>query len=245
MATQYYALIIGNNRYQNLPTLETAVNDARAIDELLRTRYGFKTRLLVDANRAEILTALNEYRESLGPDDSLLVYYAGHGELDQQNLRGYWLPVNAERQNTTEWISDQMVTDQIALMRARHVLVVADSCYSGAMTRSSALTLKSIKGDQMNLLVKKAKLPSRTVLTSGGEQPVLDAGGGEHSIFAKVLLEVLQSNEGVLEGSALYNALFDPVRARAAEFKVDQSPRYSQLADAGHLNGEFLFIPRT
>lgn len=240
----YHALIIGNNRYQKLPTLETAVNDARALDDLLRTRYGFKTRLLIDASRAEILTALNEYRESLRADDSLLVYYAGHGELDQQNLRGYWLPVNAERQNTTEWISDQMVTDQIALMQARHVLVVADSCYSGAMTRSSSLTLRSLKGDQMNLLVKKAKLPSRTVLTSGGEQPVLDVGGGEHSIFAKVLLDVLAANQGVLEGSALYDALFDPVRARAAEFNVDQSPRYSQLADAGHLNGEFLFIPR-
>ena len=243
-AGTYHALIIGNNRYQSLPTLETAVNDAKALDELLRARYGFKTRLLIDATRAEILTALNEYRESLGASDSLLVYYAGHGELDQQNLRGYWLPVNAQRQNTTEWISDQMVTDQIALMQAKHVLVVADSCYSGAMTRSSALTLKSLKGDQISLLVKKAKLPSRTVLTSGGEQPVLDVGGGEHSIFASVLLGILRSNEGVLEGSALYNALFDPVRARAAEFKVDQSPRYSQLADAGHLNGEFLFIPR-
>jgi Caspase domain/Sel1 repeat len=244
-AGNYYALIIGNNHYQNMPTLETAVNDAKALDEVLRERYGFKTTLLLDADRAQILTALNDYRTSLKTDDSLLVYYAGHGELDAQNLRGYWLPVNAQRGNTTEWISDQQVTDQIALMQAKHVLVVADSCYSGAMTRSSALTLKSLKGDQINLLIKKAKLPSRTVLTSGGEQPVLDVGGGQHSIFAKVLLEILKSNDGVLEGSALYDALFDPVRQTAAQYKVDQSPRYSQLADAGHLNGEFLFIPRT
>jgi hypothetical protein len=39
--------------------------------------------------------------------------------------------------------------------------------------------------------------------------------------------------------------LFDEVRGSAARYKVNQEPRYSQIADAGHLNGEFLFIPRS
>jgi hypothetical protein len=82
------------------------------------------------------------------------------------------------------------------------------------------------------------------VLTSGGEQPVLDAGGGGHSIFARVFLQILRNNDRVMEGSALYGALFDEVRESAAKYKVNQEPRYSQIADAGHLNGEFLFIPR-
>jgi hypothetical protein len=34
------------------------------------------------------------------------------------------------------------------------------------------------------------------------------------------------------------------VKRAAAQFKVDESPRYSGLPDAGHMNGEFLFIPR-
>src|SRR5690606_21893347 len=150
----------------------------------------------------------------------------------------------AERNNTTEWISDQMITDQISLMAARHVLVVADSCYSGVMTRNSGLRLVANGGDAAELrrLEKLAKLPSRTVLTSGGEQPVLDGGGGEHSIFAKQLLDILRNNDRVLEGSALYDALFDGVHDAAQQFGVDQSPRYSMLADAGHLNGEFLFV---
>ncbi len=96
----------------------------------------------------------------------------------------------------------------------------------------------------MQRLVKLAKLPSRTVLTSGGEQPVLDAGGGGHSIFARVFMQILRENDKVLDGTALYGALFDPVRQTAAKYKVSQEPRYSQIVDAGHLNGEFLFIPR-
>jgi predicted nucleic acid-binding Zn-ribbon protein len=243
---QYYALIIGNNRYQNLPSLDTPIADASAVDEVLRTRYGFKTKVLSNASRADILTAINDYRQTLKSDDSLLIYYAGHGELDKQNLRGYWLPVNAQRDNTTEWISDQSITDLVGQMAARHVMIVADSCYSGVMTRNSGIGLIAKAGDeaQVKRLLKLAKLPSRTVLTSGGQQPVLDAGGGGHSIFARAFMEALRDNQGVLEGSALYGQIFDPVRQTAAKYKVSQEPRYSQIVDAGHLNGEFLFIPQ-
>lgn len=241
----YYALIIGNNLYQNMPNLESAVNDARAIDQVLKDHYGFKTRLLLNATRADILGALNEFRQSLGERDSLLIYYAGHGEIDEHKLVGYWLPVNARRDDTTEWISDAMITGQIEQMTARHVLVVADSCYSGAMTRSSGVRLiaTSAQSGEMKRLIRLAKLRSRTVLTSGGVAPVLDGGGGANSIFARSLIDVLSSNKSVLEASALYNQVFDPVRRAAARFKVDESPRYSELADADHRNGDFLLIP--
>jgi Caspase domain/Sel1 repeat len=246
IAGTYYALIIGNNSYQFMPNLETAVNDAHAVDKVLKEHYGFKTRVLENSTRAQLLSALNDYRMSLKDSDNLLIYYAGHGELDAKNLRGYWLPVNARRDDATEWVSDQMITDQIALMAARHVLVVADSCYSGSMTRSSGLRLVSKGTDdaEVKRITALSKLPSRTVLTSGGEMPVLDGGGGANSIFARALLDILNRNEGILEGSALWNQLFDPVRQAAARFKVEQSPRYSVLPDAGHMNGEFLFVPR-
>lgn len=243
----YYALVIGNNRYQNMPNLETAVADAQAIDGVLRQRYGFKTKMLLNATRADILQALNDYRQSLQADDSLLIYYAGHGELDRANAEGYWLPVNAQRDNTVEWISGQQITAQINLMAARHVMVVADSCYQGIMTRGTGVGFPRGGGEAAELrrLTNLSKLPSRTVLTSGGEQPVLDSGGGQHSIFAQVLIGVLQSNDRVMEGGSLYNAVFDDVRRASSKLKQEQSPRYDVLADAGHRNGEFLFIPVT
>ena len=243
----YHALLIGNNKYQHMPNLETAVSDALAVDDVLRKRYGFKTRVLVDATRADILQALVDYRQTLKPDDSLLIYYAGHGELDRQNAQGYWLPVNAQRDSSVEWVSGQQITAQINLMNARHVMVVADSCYQGVMTRGNGIGFPGVVGDaaQIKRLTNLAKLPSRTVLTSGGEQPVLDSGGGAHSIFAQVFLRVLTTNDRVLEGGALYDAIFDDVRKSAARLKQEQSPRYDVLADAGHRNGEFLFIPLT
>jgi hypothetical protein len=238
----FHALIIGNDEYQFMPKLQSAVNDARAVDRVLREHYGFKTRMLLNASRADILSALNDYRQSLGERDSFLIYYAGHGELNERSLLGYWLPVNAKRDDTTEWISDRMITDQIGLMPARHIMVIADSCYSGAMTRSSGVRLTAASGET-TAIKRLALLTSRTVLTSGGQEPVLDGGAGSNSIFAHALIDALSNNQGVLQGGALWSQVFDPVRRGAARFKVDQSPRYSELADAGHLNGDFLLIP--
>ena len=79
----YHALVIGNNDYTKLPKLETAVADAEAMTELLKTRYGFKVQLLRNATRNDILRALNRYGAEFTEDDNLLVYYAGHGWLDR------------------------------------------------------------------------------------------------------------------------------------------------------------------
>ncbi len=56
---RYHALVIGNNDYQNLPKLNTAVSDATATAKLLREKYGFDVKLLVDATRLDILRSLS------------------------------------------------------------------------------------------------------------------------------------------------------------------------------------------
>src|SRR5207249_4337072 len=176
----YYALVIGNQKYQKLPRLDTAADDALAVSEVLTNRYGFKATTLIDATRYQILSELNRLRTQLTEKDNLLIYYAGHGEIDRANLRGHWLPVDAEPDSDANWISSVAITDILNAMSVKHVLVVADSCYSGAMTRSSIGQLDpGITEDARITWIKAlAKARSRTVLTSGGVQPVMDGGGG-------------------------------------------------------------------
>ena len=100
----YYALVIGNDDYALLPKLTTAVKDARSVAYVLRATYGFKTRLLVNARRSQIVAALSDYRRELGADASLLVYYAGHGYRDAKADRAYWLPVDAAPEDVTNRI---------------------------------------------------------------------------------------------------------------------------------------------
>ena len=178
---KFYALVIGNNDYKNIPKLESAIVDAKAVGTLLEKEYGFRVTQLIDANRYQILSELSRFRSVLTERDSFLVYYAGHGILDDDIQRGYWLPVDAEANNFANWLSTTEVVDHVNGMKALHVMVVADSCFSGALVRGVrpvfGRSSNQEKADHHALIRRLAKKRSRTVLTSGGLEPVLDSGG--------------------------------------------------------------------
>ena len=234
---RFHALVIGNNDYKHLKDLEMAVVDAEAVAEVLEQRYGFDVEVLVDATRYDIISALSRLRAELNETDNLLIYYAGHGSLDIGSDEGYWLPVDAEPDNPVNWISNNDISGQLRAMSAKHVMVVADSCYSGKLTRSVAAQLKT-GTERTAWLARMNGRRSRTALTSGGLEPVLDAGGGDHSVFAKAFLEALRDNTQVLDGQALFDAIKLPIVVNA-----DQTPEYADVRKAGHDGGDFLFVP--
>ena len=243
---QYYALVIGNNNYKTLPTLDTPINDSTAVAKILKEKYDFKTKVLQNANRYQILSELNKLRAKLNEKDNLLIYYAGHGELDKINMRGHWLPVDADADNTANWISTVAVTDILNSMSVKHVMVVSDSCYSGAMTRSSLARIEAgTDSDKKSEWLKAMlKARSRTVLTSGGLKPVMDGGGGQHSVFANAFIKALNGNDTLLEGQTLYRKVSAGIVAIAAEYGIEQVPEYAPIRHAGHESGEFFFVPR-
>ena len=240
----YYALIIGNSSYREFPPLETPANDAQAIATVLERKYGFKTQVLIDADRYAILETLNTYRERLTEQDNFLLYYAGHGTLDEQNDRGHWLPVDASPNNPANWISNVTITDYINTMSAKHVMVIADSCYSGTLTRGVRPSLEGGKSEELEIefYKKLAKITSRTALTSGGTQPVMDGGGGAHSIFANSLLESLNSNDGVLQGPDLYFEVRQRVSSSGFN-EIGQVPAFDVIQNTGDLGAPFFFVP--
>ncbi|MFO1286952.1 MAG: caspase family protein [Rubrivivax sp.] len=232
---RFHALVIGNNTYRHLDRLETAINDARAIGDVLRTHYAFEVRLLTDATRADIVEVLDEYRSRLEPGDNLLIYYAGHGWLDPEADKGFWLPVDAQQDKRTQWVSNDTVRDALRALKAKHVLVVADSCFSGALTRGATPRA----GRSSDYLLRMSRLKARQVLSSGGLEPVADSTGGGHSPFAAALLDTLKGNQGVLDATSLFAELRRPVALRS-----DQVPQFADIRLAGHEGGDFLFVRR-
>jgi uncharacterized caspase-like protein len=243
---EYHALVIGNSQYKHLPKLNSTIADADAMSAMLQDRYGFKVTKLIDATRYDILSALNTLRSELDEDDNLLVYYAGHGEMDQVNERGHWLPIDAEETSTANWISNVAITDILNAMSVRKVLVVADSCYSGSMTRSTLSRLDAGRSPEAwkSWLKLMSEKRSRLSFSSGGLAPVLDGGGGKHSIFAKALLDALKSNRTVVEGRQLHAQVAQAVSYAAQAAQFEQAPQYAPIQFAGHESGDFLFVPR-
>jgi uncharacterized caspase-like protein len=236
---RYFALVIGNDDYRSLPRLETAVADAKAVASVLKRSYGFETTVLTNATRAGILDALDGFRSRLTKDDNLLIYYAGHGWLDRGAERGYWQPTDSDENSRANWLSNADITDTLKAVQARHVMVVADSCYSGTLTRSAKRGI-SVTAKTPGYVAKLARLRSRTVLSSGGLEPVADSGSGGHSVFAKALLDVLRDNATLIDGTDLFAKVRQQVRLNA-----EQTPQYQNIRMAGHeVGGDFLFVRR-
>ena len=234
----YHAIVIGNNDYALMPKLKTALNDAESVAWALESDYGFEVTLLTDATRADIIGALAKARATLKANDNLLVYYAGHGVLDSYAEEGFWLPVDAEPENPANWVSNGDITNMLRAIRAKHVMVVADTCYSGTLVRSAPATVRTAK-ERATWIKRMVKKRTRTALVSGGLEPVIDSGGGSNSVFAKAFLDALRANKDVLEGQKLFAQIKRPVALES-----DQTPQYSDVRRAGHDGGDFLFVKR-
>ena len=236
-----YALVIGNNDYANLPNLKTAVGDAAAVAELLKLRYTFEpgdVKLLLNAGRRTILDELAHLRRRLHEEDRLLIYYAGHGVVDAATAEGFWQPVDAEIDKSYTWIANYEVRLQLRGIPARHVLVVADSCFSGTLTRA-APDYSSIPKDRFFAEIDSSV--SRKAISSGGTEPVADVGSGGNSVFAYYFLKVLRNNRRpFITSFELFNNL-----VRAVTNNSNQKPTYGTVSDAGDEGmGDFTFVLR-
>ena len=229
----YTALVIGNSSYRNgLKILKTAAADAREVAQVLRSNYGFAVTLLTDATREQIFEALTQLRLTLTWNDNLLIYYSGHGSFDEAGGQGYWLPVDADPDDPTNWLSNADVTTMMRAIRARHILVVAESGYAGALTAYSYAGPKDA-----SYIARAVARKARTVLTSGGLQPVTMAGGG-HSVFASAFIAVLRQNRAIMDAQT-FSA---KVRDASAASKSALVPQYSSLRPAGDEGGDFIFV---
>lgn len=235
---KYVALIIGNQNYRNLPQLVTPHNDAIEIARVLENRYGFQTEILLDARRDDIMEKLNEIRARLNENDNLLIYYAGHGFFDRTANKAYWQPVDAQQNSDAKWIIVDSITSNIKRMASKHILIVVDSCYSGTLTRGSPSRLGGQTMAHKKYIRKMLGKTSRTLMASGGNEPVSDEGGGDHSIFASVFLEGLKSvdRKYFTAEELFYDFIKQSVAGRA-----DQTPEYNTIRNSGHNGGDFIF----
>jgi len=245
----YHALVIGISDYQEMAgakpwaDLETAANDARGVAEVLETKYGFQVTALIDsqATREAILTELDKI-SSLKLNEGAVIYFAGHGQYDQKLGEGYWIPHDARsevngRPAKADWVWNSQVNTFLGGSEARHILVIADSCYGASLFRGSPP--RSTNQDLQWYKRVNAK-PSRYLITSGDVEPVVDTGGA-HSVFAQNVIDYLTEPEKpIFAASDLGFAVRQKVSTATGQM-VRMGP-LSLPSDAG---GELVFIARS
>ena len=229
------ALVIGNNDYQSpLSRLEGAGRDASAVAGLLK-QQGYQVDHLADADRKRMIASLNRLILTAEPDDSVLVFYAGHGYIHPGSSVGYWIPTGANIDDPRGWLSNIDIARFMANIPARQQLLVSDSCFSGSLTREGVADVRSLN--------RNAILMRRSVvaISSGGEEVVADSTLDGHSPFTYYLLRQLQEAKGEMPARDMLLAIRDKVTSNAG-----QVPSYGIIISSGHATGgEYLLNPKT
>ena len=235
------AVVIGINKYNPWPGLEFAVNDAKAIrDKLSKMGYDKIIELYdSEATRARIMRILaDELPGTMGGNDSLMVYFAGHGateDLSGGDQEGYIIPVDGDIKNYRGTaISMTYIHEMIKKYRAKHILFVFDSCYSGLGLKRGGSAAKTASGFIKAMAQKRVT----QIITAGGknEQAAEEKG---HGVFTKVLLDALDGKDVLTkDGYILASDIGQTIRKKVVEKTSGrQNPLFGWLAG----EGDFIF----
>jgi uncharacterized caspase-like protein len=232
------AVVIGIDRYRDptIPPLDGAVGDALAIGKVLESQMGYETVVLENATKQAVVTALNELAIDLGPQDSVVVYYAGHGELVESTNLGYWMLADSDAKRPETWLSNTDIARLVAHIEASQVALISDSCYSGSLVSDQRIRAAVGTVDPAQVLSHRTAV----VMSSGGNEPVADAGKDGHSPFAWSLMNNLRQLSAWQPGGNV----FERVRFAVAK-ELPQRPQYAAFAAGGHqAGGDYLFEQR-
>ncbi len=261
-----YAIVIGIDEYRGgIPALRTAVNDARRLGELLATDHGYDVTALLDADatQANITTLLKTTLPAkVGADDRVLFYFAGHGVArdGDDGPAGYLLPVDAQRGDETTYLDMPLVHDALLALECRHMLVVLDSCFSGAFrwsgTRSFEDDVSVVHQEKYDRYVRD---PAWQVITSAAQdQKAIDQlssgalgsrdGDGAHSPFALALFDGLagagdivpKGGDGLVTANELFVFLDQTLVSAAEAAGKSQTPGFWSLRKQD--KGQFVFF---
>ncbi len=263
-----HALVIGIDAYTDgIAPLQSAVQDATVVAELLQTEHGYSvtTMLNEQASGRAIERFLRESLPAkLSGESAFLLYYAGHGVAHgdgSEGPQGYLLPQNARPSDSDTWLSMDTLRGALELLPCRHLLVVLDCCFAGAFrwasTRDAILLGQPLYDSQFQRYLQNdawqaltsAAHDQRAADVTPGRHNQRDAETGDgHSPFAAALIRGLSGAadsgrggyepDGVITATELYQFLFEELVVPGEE--SNQTPGIWPLKPASP--GEFVFL---
>lgn len=142
-AGRAWALLIGVEKYHRAPPLVHTINDVRQLATTLRTRNGYEEDCVLEMTedasnprfqplRSSIEAELPGWLKQPGPEDTVLVYFSGHGFRDAAG-KMYLAPIDCNPDDlASTGISVAWFREQLAACKAGFKLLVLDSCHAGS-----------------------------------------------------------------------------------------------------------------
>ena len=235
-----HALIVGINKYDHWPNLEYAARDAGEIGAVLKQK-GFTVYTLTNQNatKKNILGRLERIRKSVDSNSRVVFYFAGHGQTEDLpggRERGYIVPADAD---AYDWRGTMLAMDQlnhtIKKIKAKHILLAFDSCYSGlGLTRS----IKRHSPQDAVYIKKMMQTRSIQILTAGSrDEQAMETEG--HGLFTDHLLAALNGAADInSDGHITATEIYATVRPSITKQSYSrQTPQFGYIEG----NGDIIF----
>ena len=233
-------LSIGINDYLHQDiNLSTAENGAREVFTNLGEYYNYETKkefLLIGekATLTAIKNRLETLSKTLQDEDSLVVYFAGHGEFHKETKKACILPFEGDANERVRISYDKLAT-YFTKIEAQSILFISDACYSGGAVHPEP---DDIDLERTKKLDEAFGSKVRKVLSSGDLEPVSDDGHEGHSVFTDALLDFLKDFRQRRFSSRL---LHDGLK-QAVSTNAEQRPRHGNFYKTrARSSGNFYF----
>jgi hypothetical protein len=230
-----YAVLIGAQDYNDpaINDLANPVKDCNRLQDALTSYYTFEPEnvtVLRNAKKTDIINTLEELSKKITSQDNLLIFYAGHGDWDEQLEIGYWLPVDSKKTDRSTYFPNSILRDYIKGIKSRHTLLIADACFSGGIFKT-----RSLGADASVAVETLYSRKSRKAMTSGELQEVTD-----QSTFVDFLIKELRTSKEIyLPAERLYYRIKETVMDNSQNGQV---PQFGEISQAGNEGGDFIFV---
>jgi len=231
------ALVIGNNTYQSLPTLEKAVNDANSVAAELK-KVGFEVSLATNVGQKKMNQAINEFVQKVSGGGVGVFFYAGHGvQIDNQN---YLIPVDMDPPRDSSDVGDQAISiprlqDKLADAKAKYTLLVLDACRNNPLPKKAGRSIGATRG----LAMTNSPSGQTVLFSAGANQEALDSldknDNNPNGLFTREFLPMI-SQPGISSTEALRKTR-SIVKQKAKTVGHDQDPAMYDQSD-----GDFYFV---
>lgn len=236
-----YALIIGNNKYDDpkLAQLKTPAADSQALAKVLADKEigSFdEVTPLINKTETEIRRAISSFLINKKPDDLVLVYFSGHGVLDDRGRLFLSLQDTQTNLLKATAIPSTFISDEMDSCRSKRQILILDCCHSGAFARGTkgeqkAVTEATFEGSGYGRVVMTASDSTQYALE--GDQVIRQT---DLSLFTHFLLEGLKTGEADMDndGHISLDEWYDYTYARVISETPRQVPHrwsYNQQGD--------------
>lgn len=240
-------VVIGIDRYRTWSRLHNAVSDANGVLQVF-SRLGFEhvgQPLFDEMATGDALRRLvTDDLTALGDNDSLVLFFAGHGHTLVRNYYGdaivkdgYIIPVDGDRPGgrASTWLRLESWLSEVTRIPAKHILVLLDACHSGlALGPVIQWRSRGVEAGPREAFEQLRARRSRRIITSAlDDQLAMDSGPVPgHSLFTGCLIEGLTS--GLLAKTGRSTVTGSEI-AQYVQRRVTEYPQSMQTPDFGAL----------